>query len=79
MFVKLVPHHHPQVRIDDMGTFERLVSQAFSMRRKTLRNSLKGMLNPKQIESCGVDAGARPETLSLEQFACLSGLLAGKR
>ena len=78
MFVKLVPHDHPPVRIDDMGNFERLVSQAFSMRRKTLRNSLKGMLGPEQIESCGVDAGARPETLSLEQFACLSGLLGGK-
>jgi 16S rRNA (adenine1518-N6/adenine1519-N6)-dimethyltransferase len=75
MFVKLVPHSHPPVRIDDMGTFERLVSQAFSMRRKTLRNSLKGMLGPEQIETCGVDAGARPETLSLEQFACLSGVL----
>jgi 16S rRNA (adenine1518-N6/adenine1519-N6)-dimethyltransferase len=75
MFVKLVPHRHPPVRIDNMQTFERLVSQAFSMRRKTLRNSLKGMLGPEQIESCGVNSGARPETLSLEQFACLSGLL----
>lgn len=73
-FVRLVPHAHPPVRIDDMKAFERLVRQAFSMRRKTLRNSLKGMLAPEQIESCGVDAGARAETLSLEQFACLAAL-----
>ena len=79
IFVKLVPHRHPPVRIDDMGAFERLVSQAFSMRRKTLRNSLKGLLDPGEMESCEVDAGARPETLSLEQFACLSALLGRKR
>jgi len=77
MFVKLVPHDRPPVKIDNMAIFERLVSQAFSMRRKTLRNCLKGILNQEQIESCGVDPGARPETLSLEQFACLSSLLGG--
>jgi 16S rRNA (adenine1518-N6/adenine1519-N6)-dimethyltransferase len=77
-FVKLVPHDQPPVRIDDMRAFERLVSQAFSMRRKTLRNSLRGTLSTQQIESCGVDPGARPETLGLEQFACLCGRLKGE-
>lgn len=79
MFVKLVPHRQRPVKIDDMAVFERLVSQAFSMRRKTLRNSLRGMLNSDQIESCDISAGARPETLSLEQFASLAELLGSER
>jgi len=72
MFVKLVPHRQPPVKINNMEDFKRLVNQAFSMRRKTLRNCLRGMLDVTQIEACGIDAGARPETLGLEQFAALA-------
>jgi len=75
MFVKLVPHDQAPVKINDMTVFERLVSQAFSMRRKTLRNSLRGMLDATMIESAGIDPGARPETLGLAQFAALSKIL----
>jgi 16S rRNA (adenine1518-N6/adenine1519-N6)-dimethyltransferase len=73
-FVRLVPHDQPPVRIEDMRRFERVVSQAFSMRRKTLRNSLRGMLGAESIESAGIDPGLRPEALGLEQFAELSNL-----
>jgi len=75
MFVKLVPHEQAPVKIENMALFERLVSQAFSMRRKTLRNSLRGMLDSTMIESVGIDPGARPETLGLAQFAALCELL----
>ena len=78
MFVKLVPHDQAPVKINDMTVFERLVSQAFSMRRKTLRNSLKGMLDASMIESAGIDPGARPETLGLAHFAALSEILESK-
>lgn len=74
-FVKLVPHDRPPVQIDSMSVFQRLVTQAFSMRRKTLRNNLKGLLESDKIESVGIDPGVRPETLTLEQFADLSKLL----
>jgi 16S rRNA (adenine1518-N6/adenine1519-N6)-dimethyltransferase len=78
MFVKLVPHDQAPVKIKNMAVFERLVSQAFSMRRKTLRNCLRGMLDAEMIESAGIDPGARPETLSLAQFAGLCEILEGK-
>ena len=78
MFVKLVPHKQAPVQIKNMAVFERLVSQAFSMRRKTLRNSLRGMLDTAMIESAGIDPGARPETLSLAQFAALCEILESK-
>jgi 16S rRNA (adenine1518-N6/adenine1519-N6)-dimethyltransferase len=70
--VRLVPHAEAPVRVDDKARFERLVMQAFSMRRKTLRNSLRGLLDASAIECAGVDPGLRPEALSLEQFAALS-------
>ena len=73
--VRLVPHPEPPVQIESMETFQRLVRQAFSMRRKTLRNSFRGLLDVEQIEHAGIDPGLRPEALSLQQFADLSNLV----
>ncbi len=73
--VRLIPHREPPVQIASKESFDRLVIQAFSMRRKTLRNSLRGMLDVSLIESAGIDPGLRAETLGLEQFAALSNLM----
>jgi len=70
--VRLIPHAQPPVKINDMAAFERLVAQAFSMRRKTLRNSLRGLLDASTIAAAGIDPGARPETLDLAAFAALA-------
>jgi 16S rRNA (adenine1518-N6/adenine1519-N6)-dimethyltransferase len=59
------------VQVGDFARFQRLVAQAFSMRRKTLRNSLRGLLDADRISAAGVDPGLRPEALTLEQFAAL--------
>jgi 16S rRNA (adenine1518-N6/adenine1519-N6)-dimethyltransferase len=48
------------------------VTTAFSHRRKTLRNSLKGLLGAADIESCGIDPQLRPETLTPGQFGLLA-------
>ncbi|MBS0578465.1 MAG: 16S rRNA (adenine(1518)-N(6)/adenine(1519)-N(6))-dimethyltransferase RsmA [Proteobacteria bacterium] len=45
-----------------------VVSAAFMQRRKTLRNALGELLSREQIAGCGVDPGARPETLSPADF-----------
>ena len=52
-----------------------LVTQAFSQRRKTLRNCLKTLLDVEQIESVAIDPKRRPETLSVEEFVNLANLL----
>jgi len=54
--------------------FAPLVAQAFSQRRKTLRNSLRGLLDAPAIAAAGVDPAARPETLAPAQFAQLAAL-----
>ena len=58
----------------DDALFEKVVKAAFSMRRKTLRNTLsKGLgLESEQVvaalESVGIEPGLRAEKLSVEQF-----------
>ena len=73
--VRLRPAPAPRFDIGAEGVLRTLVTAAFSHRRKTLRNGLKGLLTPEEIESCGIDPQRRPETLAPAQF----GLLAAQR
>lgn len=74
--VRLVPRREPLVKVDDYAVFASLVNRAFSQRRKTLRNTLKGVLTAEEIQSLAIDPGLRPEQLGLAEFAALSNLAA---
>jgi 16S rRNA (adenine1518-N6/adenine1519-N6)-dimethyltransferase len=52
-----------------------VVAAAFGQRRKTLRNGLSQMLSRAQIAACGIDPGARPETLPPAAFNTLAEAL----
>ncbi len=71
-FVRLVPHERPPFRVNDESRFALVVRQAFCQRRKTLRNSLRGLLTAEAIAAAGIDPGVRPESLAGESFAALS-------
>ena len=73
-FCTLTPWPQPPFEVSDSERFRRLVTQAFSARRKTLRNALKGMVTVQQINGLGIDPGLRPENLSPAQFAALAAL-----
>lgn len=64
----------------DARLFKSVVKTAFGQRRKTLRNSLRGMLPPDpspQLTELPV-WGLRPEQLSVEQFVELTNLISRK-
>jgi 16S rRNA (adenine1518-N6/adenine1519-N6)-dimethyltransferase len=67
----------PCVMVRNEKVFFMLVRTAFSQRRKTLANSLKGLGEGVKdvLVSAGIDPRRRPETLSLDEFARLSDLL----
>jgi 16S rRNA (adenine1518-N6/adenine1519-N6)-dimethyltransferase len=73
--IRLIPHSQPPVEVISMDCFNKVVTHAFSQRRKTIRNSLKSLLSEEQICELGINPGARAETLSLEEFALLSNLV----
>ena len=70
--VRLVPHPAPPVAIADFHRFADVVRLAFAQRRKTLRNSLRGMIDAEVMVRAGVDPVRRAETLSLAEFAALA-------
>ncbi|HEX9707969.1 MAG TPA: 16S rRNA (adenine(1518)-N(6)/adenine(1519)-N(6))-dimethyltransferase RsmA [Steroidobacteraceae bacterium] len=76
--IRLVPHACDPFPLPDRERFARIVASAFSMRRKTLRNSLRGLIGPVQFASAGIDANRRPETLSAAEFAKLAAIMAAR-
>jgi len=63
----------PRISIDDIPFFKQLVRRVFNQRRKMLRSTLRG--SEQAMEAVGIDPTARPETLSLQQFAALANRL----
>jgi 16S rRNA (adenine1518-N6/adenine1519-N6)-dimethyltransferase len=55
--------------------FARVVSAAFSQRRKTLRNALRGVADAAAIVAAGVDPAVRAETLAPADFAAIAARL----
>jgi len=55
--------------------YAKVVAAAFSQRRKTLRNALRALLDASAIAACGIDPGARPETLTPQEFGRLASAL----
>ncbi len=74
--VRLIPHAAPPVAADE-AALAQVVARAFAQRRKTLRNSLRALLDAHLIAACGIDPGQRPETLTLAEFAALAEQLRG--
>ncbi|MEO1879542.1 MAG: 16S rRNA (adenine(1518)-N(6)/adenine(1519)-N(6))-dimethyltransferase RsmA [Methylococcales bacterium] len=70
--VKLTPHEQPPVEIDDIKLLNKVVTTAFSQRRKTIRNSLKKLVTEAQLIEMNIDPTLRAEALSLAEFALIS-------
>lgn len=71
--VRLTVRREPAFTVNPR--FAAVVASAFSHRRKTLRNALRGVVSGEQIEACNVDPNARPETLAPEAFNRLAQTL----
>ncbi|MES1925929.1 16S rRNA (adenine(1518)-N(6)/adenine(1519)-N(6))-dimethyltransferase RsmA [Salinisphaera sp. T31B1] len=69
--VRLTPRP-PAFAIDDIDLFDRMVTAAFSQRRKTLRNALRAYLSADEIVACDIEPTLRPERLAASDFARLS-------
>ena len=71
-FARLIPSVIPLVDAESYPTYKQVVTAAFGMRRKTLNNALKGLLDTEQIEAVGIDPGLRAEVLSPSEFLLLA-------
>lgn len=70
--VRLIPKTPAEIAPLDETLFARVVAAGFSQRRKTLRNTLGGLLKPADFSALGIDAGLRAEALPLADFEAIA-------
>jgi len=75
---RLVPLRARAPEIVDRDRFARLVTAAFTQRRKTLRNALAAEVDVATLERAGIDPGARGETLAVADFVRLANGVASR-
>lgn len=70
--VRLIPHKQKPVTVTNEKTLNKVCAMAFNQRRKTIRNSLKELLNEDEISELNIKPELRAENLTLEQYAALA-------
>ena len=70
--VRLTPYATSPFPDMDRADLAQVVTQAFSQRRKTLRNNFKGALNDADWEALEIDPAARGETLTIKDFIAIT-------
>ncbi|QDF66181.1 16S rRNA (adenine(1518)-N(6)/adenine(1519)-N(6))-dimethyltransferase RsmA [Shewanella sp. SNU WT4] len=73
--VRLLPYEVKPWPCDDLAVMQKVTTTAFHMRRKTLRNNLKGLLNDADFASLNIDATLRPEQISVQQYVAMANLV----
>jgi 16S rRNA (adenine1518-N6/adenine1519-N6)-dimethyltransferase len=72
--IRITPRQKPKYQLSSEDCFEIIVREAFSQRRKTLRNGLKKYLNETNIKEIGIPLNERAENLKVKDFVNLSNL-----
>jgi len=77
-FLKLEIRKRPAVNVASEALFFKIIRSGFGKRRKILRNSLSGVVDPQVLDrffsGISLDRNIRPERLTLENFAFLANL-----
>ena len=74
-FVRLIPYEQYPFIANNIEQFARIVKEAFSQRRKTIRNTLKSFISENDFEKIGINPRLRAENLSVSDFVKISNYL----
>jgi len=74
-FVRLIPYEQYPFIANNLEQFARIVKEAFSQRRKTIRNTLKSFISENDFEKIGINPQLRAENLSVSDFVKISNYL----
>ena len=73
--VRIIPDSIKRDRILSMDDLRRVVRQAFSQRRKTLRNNFKDWISTDELVALSINPQDRPERLSVETYIDLANYI----
>lgn len=73
--VRLKPYKNLPIQAKSVRCLQDVIRGAFNQRRKTIRNSMKSMIEPERLSELGIDLKLRPENLSLAEYVIISDAL----
>ena len=76
--IRMLPRVPSELQAKDESLFARIVSSAFSQRRKTLRNTLSGYLAREDFAALSIDPGWRAQNLTSGDFARIANYFGNK-
>ena len=76
--VRMLPRPQAQLTAVSQSGLEQVVRRAFAQRRKTLRNSLAGLLLAGDYAALGIDPRLRAQNLAVADFVAISNYLSEK-
>ena len=74
-FVRCIPHASLPYIAKDEAIFAKVVLAAFGQRRKTLRNTLKGLVEDDGFSALNISSQLRAENLSVADFVTIANYL----
>ena len=74
--VRLTPHRVSPYPAVCLETLKHVVATAFAMRRKTLANNLKPLLNAAALSALQIDPSKRPEQISILEYVEIAHYIA---
>ena len=74
-FVRLIPYDNYPFVANNIDQFGKIVKEAFSQRRKTIRNTLKNFMSANDFENIDINPQLRAENLSVSDFVKISNYL----
>lgn len=77
--VRLIPKAAEHMEACDVALLGKVVTAAFSQRRKMLRNTLKELASEALLEEVGIKPTARAEDIPMEAYVRLTNRLAGQQ
>lgn len=77
--VRMLPRPRAQLTAASQPALEQVVRRAFAQRRKTLRNSLAGLLAAEDYAALGIAPGLRAQNLAVAEFVAIANYLAEKQ
>jgi 16S rRNA (adenine1518-N6/adenine1519-N6)-dimethyltransferase len=64
----MIPRAAVALPARDDQALGRVVTAAFTKRRKTLRNALEGVMDEAALRALGIDPRLRPENLGVDEY-----------
>jgi 16S rRNA (adenine1518-N6/adenine1519-N6)-dimethyltransferase len=77
--IRLLPFEVKPWPCKNVDVLRHLVTTAFNMRRKTLRNNLKTLISDEDFATLQIDASLRPEQISVPQYVAMANMLCDKK